>query len=174
MEKTGCKIICGAPTTLAVKGLMMMMMTTTMMIMMMTTTTMTTTTTMMMNAHLAVGLVGSRLMEHLWEESSWVGLLTGSTRAGTYVSILEWGTWSWSFCPPKKTNNNDNNNNNNKQTKKQKTKKNNKQTNPLQLRFLGSSKPAAEFTSTGPSLILYVMILYVMQTLSDVFLDCRL
>ena len=27
MEKTGCKILCGAPTTLAVKGLMMMMMT---------------------------------------------------------------------------------------------------------------------------------------------------
>ena len=26
MQKTGCKIICGAPTTLAVKGLMMMMM----------------------------------------------------------------------------------------------------------------------------------------------------
>ena len=26
MEKTGCKIICGAPTTPAVKGLMMMMM----------------------------------------------------------------------------------------------------------------------------------------------------
>ena len=26
MEKTGCKIICGAPTTLAVKGLMVMMM----------------------------------------------------------------------------------------------------------------------------------------------------
>ena len=26
MEKTGCKIICGAPTTLAIKGLMMMMM----------------------------------------------------------------------------------------------------------------------------------------------------
>ena len=26
MEKTGCKIICGAPTTLAVKGLVMMMM----------------------------------------------------------------------------------------------------------------------------------------------------
>ena len=26
MEKTGCKIICGALTTLAVKGLMMMMM----------------------------------------------------------------------------------------------------------------------------------------------------
>ena len=26
MEKTGCKIICGAPTTLAVKGSMMMMM----------------------------------------------------------------------------------------------------------------------------------------------------
>ena len=26
MEKTGCKIICGAPTTLMVKGLMMMMM----------------------------------------------------------------------------------------------------------------------------------------------------
>ena len=26
MEKTGCKIICGAPTTFAVKGLMMMMM----------------------------------------------------------------------------------------------------------------------------------------------------
>ena len=31
MEKTGCKIICGAPTTLAVKRLMMMMMTTMMM-----------------------------------------------------------------------------------------------------------------------------------------------
>ena len=27
MEKTGCKIICGAPATLTVKGLMMMMMT---------------------------------------------------------------------------------------------------------------------------------------------------
>ena len=27
MEKTGCKTICGAPLTLAVKGLMMMMMT---------------------------------------------------------------------------------------------------------------------------------------------------
>ena len=26
MEKTSCKIICGAPTTLEVKGLMMMMM----------------------------------------------------------------------------------------------------------------------------------------------------
>ena len=26
MEKTGCEIICGAPTTLVVKGLMMMMM----------------------------------------------------------------------------------------------------------------------------------------------------
>ena len=26
MEQTGCKIICGAPVTLAVKGLMMMMM----------------------------------------------------------------------------------------------------------------------------------------------------
>ena len=26
MEKTGCKIICGAPTTLTVKGLIMMMM----------------------------------------------------------------------------------------------------------------------------------------------------
>ena len=26
MEKTGCKVICGAPTTLAVKGLMIMMM----------------------------------------------------------------------------------------------------------------------------------------------------
>ena len=26
MEKTGCKVICGAPTTLAVKGLMMIMM----------------------------------------------------------------------------------------------------------------------------------------------------
>ena len=27
MEKTGCKIICGAPTTIAAMGLMMMMMT---------------------------------------------------------------------------------------------------------------------------------------------------
>ena len=33
MERTGCKIICGAPTTFAVKGLMMMMM-----MMMMTST----------------------------------------------------------------------------------------------------------------------------------------
>ena len=32
MEKTGCEIFCGAPTTFAVKGLMMMMM---MMMMMM-------------------------------------------------------------------------------------------------------------------------------------------
>ena len=32
MEKTGCKIICGAPTTLSVKGLMMMMMVMMMMI----------------------------------------------------------------------------------------------------------------------------------------------
>ena len=38
MEKTGCKIICDAPTTLAVKGLMMMMMVV-MMMMMMTTAT---------------------------------------------------------------------------------------------------------------------------------------
>ena len=34
MEKTGCKIICGAPTTLAVKELMMMMMMIMMMMMM--------------------------------------------------------------------------------------------------------------------------------------------
>ena len=27
MEKSGCKIVCGAPTALAVKGVMMMMMT---------------------------------------------------------------------------------------------------------------------------------------------------
>ena len=40
MEKTGCKIICGAPTTLAVKGLMMMMMM--MMIYMQTKLTQTT------------------------------------------------------------------------------------------------------------------------------------
>ena len=33
MEKTGCKIICGAPTTLAVKELMMMMMMMMMMLM---------------------------------------------------------------------------------------------------------------------------------------------
>ena len=37
MEKTGCKIICGAPTTLAVKGLMMMMMMMMMMMIMMNT-----------------------------------------------------------------------------------------------------------------------------------------
>ena len=37
MEKTGCKIICGSPTTLAVKGLMMMMMMMMMMTMMMMT-----------------------------------------------------------------------------------------------------------------------------------------
>ena len=35
MEKTGCKVICGAPTTLAVKGLMMMMMMMMMMMLMM-------------------------------------------------------------------------------------------------------------------------------------------
>ena len=35
MEKTGCKIICGAPTTLAAKGLMIMMMTIMMIMMMM-------------------------------------------------------------------------------------------------------------------------------------------
>ena len=35
IEKTGCKIICGAPTTLAVKGLMMMVMMVMMMMMMM-------------------------------------------------------------------------------------------------------------------------------------------
>ena len=34
MEETGCEIICGAPTILAINGLMMMMM---MMMMMMTT-----------------------------------------------------------------------------------------------------------------------------------------
>ena len=33
MEKNGCAFICGAPTTLAVKGQMMMMMTMTMMMM---------------------------------------------------------------------------------------------------------------------------------------------
>ena len=35
MEKAGCKIICGAPTTLAVKGLMMMVMVIVVMMMMM-------------------------------------------------------------------------------------------------------------------------------------------
>ena len=35
MEKTGCKVICGAPMTLAVKGLMMMLMMLMMMMMMM-------------------------------------------------------------------------------------------------------------------------------------------
>ena len=35
MEETGCEIICGAPTTLAVKGSMMMMMMMIMMMMMM-------------------------------------------------------------------------------------------------------------------------------------------
>ena len=35
MEKTSCKIICGAPTTLAVKGLMMIIMMMMMMMMMM-------------------------------------------------------------------------------------------------------------------------------------------
>ena len=35
MEKTGFKIMCGAPTTLAVKGLMMMMMLVMMMMMLM-------------------------------------------------------------------------------------------------------------------------------------------
>ena len=35
MEKTGCKIICGAPTTLAVKGLMMIMVMVMLMMMMM-------------------------------------------------------------------------------------------------------------------------------------------
>ena len=34
MDETGCEIICGAPTTLAVEGLMMMMMMIMMMIMM--------------------------------------------------------------------------------------------------------------------------------------------
>ena len=34
MEKTGCEIICGAPTTLTVKGLMMMMVMMMMMMMM--------------------------------------------------------------------------------------------------------------------------------------------
>ena len=35
MEKTGCRISCGAPKTLAVKGLMMMMIMVMMMMMMM-------------------------------------------------------------------------------------------------------------------------------------------
>ena len=39
---------------------------------------------------------------------------------------------------------------------------------PLELWFLGSSKPAAGFTLTRP-----FMILYIMQTWSDVLLDCR-
>ena len=38
----------------------------------------------------------------------------------------------------------------------------------LELRFLGSSRPAAGFTSTRP-----FMIFYTLQTLSDVLLDCR-
>ena len=39
---------------------------------------------------------------------------------------------------------------------------------PLELRFLGSSRPAAGFTSTSP-----FMVLYILQTLSDVLPDCR-
>ena len=38
---------------------------------------------------------------------------------------------------------------------------------PLELRFLGSIRPAAGFTSTRP-----FMKLYIIHTLSDVLLDC--
>ena len=53
-----------------------------------------------------------------------------------YVSVLEWGTWSWYLCS-------------------------------LELQFLGSSRPAVGFTSTGS-----FMIVHIMQTLSDVLLGC--
>ena len=39
---------------------------------------------------------------------------------------------------------------------------------PLELQFLGSSRPAVGFVSTS-----LFMIVYVMQTLSDMLLDCR-
>ena len=57
-----------------------------------------------------------------------------------YVFVPEGGIWNWYLCPPP----------------------------PLELRFLGSSRPAAWFTSTRP-----FMSLYIMQTLSDVLRDCR-
>ena len=55
-----------------------------------------------------------------------------------YVFVLEWGTWNWYLCPP------------------------------LELRFPGSSRPEAWFTSTRP-----FVTLYLKQTLSDVLRDCR-
>ena len=39
---------------------------------------------------------------------------------------------------------------------------------PLELQFWGSNRPAARFTSTGP-----FTSEYIMQTLSDLLLDCR-
>ena len=39
-------------------------------------------------------------MEHLWRQSSRVGLLMGRMNADLYMcSVLEWGTWSWYLCP---------------------------------------------------------------------------
>ena len=37
-------------------------------------------------------------MEHLWGQSSSVGLPMASTNA--YTSVVEWKTWSWYLCPP--------------------------------------------------------------------------
>ena len=52
-----------------------------------------------------------------------------------YVSVLEWETWRTWYLCP------------------------------LELQFLGSSRPVAGFMSTRP-----LMILYIMQTLSDVLM----
>ena len=63
-KKTGCKIICGAPTTLAVKGLIMMMMNSAIM----NDSTMTFTSRLKMAQAVKLDRGG----ELLWDTTSWV------------------------------------------------------------------------------------------------------
>ena len=57
MEKTGCKIICGAPSILTAKGLMMMMMMMMMMMIMM----------MIMKYNMSANLI--RVIKHLYDKA---------------------------------------------------------------------------------------------------------
>ena len=64
MEKTGCKIICGAPSILTAKGLMMMMM---MMMMIMM---------MIMKYNMSANLI--RVIKHLYDKATGAVLFNGS------------------------------------------------------------------------------------------------
>ena len=78
MEKTGCKIICGTPMTLAVKGLMMIMM-------------------MMISNHGEIDTVlCSSVVNQYSDRSDWTIMFGRTEHAVTSIQ------YDWLTCPPQK------------------------------------------------------------------------